>query len=78
MYRGVVLVSQNFLFLILDFILQVSSINVIKLRMFARIHIFIKIIERIERKEKFVLLSKYCIEYFCISKIFSFFTYIYI
>lgn len=72
------LVSQNFLFLILDFILQVSSINVIKLRMFARIHIFIKIIERIERKEKFVLLSKYCIEYFCISKIFSFFTYIYI
>lgn len=78
MYRGVVLVSQNFLFLTLDFILQVSSINVIKLRMFARIHIFIKIIERIERKEKFVLLSKYCIEYFCISKIFSFFTYIYI
>lgn len=73
------LVSQNnFLFLTLDFILQVSSINVIRLRMFARIHIFMKIIERIERKQKFVLLSKYRIEYFCISKIFSFFTYIYI
>lgn len=64
MYRDVVLVSQNnFPFLTLDFIF---SINVIRLRMFARIHIFMKIIERIERKQKFVLLSKYYIEYFCI------------
>lgn len=63
------LVSQNnFPFLTLDFIF---SINVIRLRMFARIHIFMKIIERIEHKQKFVLLSKYYIEYFCISKIYK-------